>query len=138
MINKKLQQGDAKEAVLRAQSGSTALVAVVEDVVITLANVGDCRAGKTIHLTSLSTRPFRLDAHSICMNLVLGRVSPPESTVEAEALTIDQNGHNEKERNRIINGHPASEAENFFAGGRLFGHISTTRCELTSLCYRPI
>jgi hypothetical protein len=48
MIDSKLQQEDIKETVLRAQSGSTALVALVEDEFITLANVGDCRAGETI------------------------------------------------------------------------------------------
>jgi serine/threonine protein phosphatase PrpC len=46
MIDSKLQQEDIKETVLRAQSGSTALVALIEDEFITLANVGDCRAGE--------------------------------------------------------------------------------------------
>jgi serine/threonine protein phosphatase PrpC len=50
MIDSKLQQKDVREAVLRAQSGSTALVLVIEDEFITLANVGDCRAGAPILL----------------------------------------------------------------------------------------
>jgi serine/threonine protein phosphatase PrpC len=46
MIDVMLRRSDARESVLRAQSGSTALVAVIEDESITLANVGDCRAGR--------------------------------------------------------------------------------------------
>jgi hypothetical protein len=45
IIDSKFQQKDVREAVLRAQSGSTALVLVIEDELITVANVGDCRAG---------------------------------------------------------------------------------------------
>lgn len=47
-IDSKLQEERIKEVVLRARSGSTALVAVVEPQLIHLANVGDCRAGKPV------------------------------------------------------------------------------------------
>lgn len=45
LIDAKLQNDVPKEAALRARSGSTALIAVIEDDCITFANVGDCRAG---------------------------------------------------------------------------------------------
>jgi hypothetical protein len=45
VIDEKLRRGDIKELALRARSGSTALVAVIDEEYITLANVGDCRAG---------------------------------------------------------------------------------------------
>jgi serine/threonine protein phosphatase PrpC len=47
VIDAELQKGDIKEITLRAQSGSTALVAVIEEDHITVGNVGDCRAGWT-------------------------------------------------------------------------------------------
>jgi serine/threonine protein phosphatase PrpC len=127
MINSKFQQKDVREVVLRAQSGSTALVLVIEDEFITVANVGDCRAGASIPLVHYNVQTR---THSIYIS-VLGRASQRGNEVDAEALSIDQNGHNEKERSRILNYHPASESEMLFAGGRLFGHISTTRCEFT-------
>jgi serine/threonine protein phosphatase PrpC len=50
MIDSKLQEDGVTEAVLRAQSGSTALVVVIDDEFITLANVGDCRAGTPVEI----------------------------------------------------------------------------------------
>jgi serine/threonine protein phosphatase PrpC len=47
-IDGKLQNGDVKKIALRARSGSTALLAVIEGDYITLANVGDCRAGSDL------------------------------------------------------------------------------------------
>jgi serine/threonine protein phosphatase PrpC len=47
LINERLQRRDIREIVLRARSGTTALVAVVQEDYITLASVGDCRAGET-------------------------------------------------------------------------------------------
>jgi hypothetical protein len=49
IIDSKLLQKSAKDAVLRAQSGSTALIVLIDKKFITVANVGDCRAGK-IHI----------------------------------------------------------------------------------------
>jgi serine/threonine protein phosphatase PrpC len=69
---------------------------------------------------------------------VLGRSKSSSSEVEAEALTVDQNGDNEMERNRMLNEHPASEAQTLFAGGRLFGHTSVTRCKLAGALYPNI
>jgi serine/threonine protein phosphatase PrpC len=51
VIDTKLQYGDIKEIALRARSGTTALVAVIEEDYITLASVGDCRAGETFSIS---------------------------------------------------------------------------------------
>jgi hypothetical protein len=64
---------------------------------------------------------------------VLGFRASPGSEIKAEALTVDQNGDDEKERIRILRNHPSSEANTLFAGGRLFGHTAVTRCRLTDI-----
>jgi len=76
MVDETLRREVSKEVALRARSGSTALVAVIDPEYIHLANVGDCRA-------------------------VLGRQLPIDGTVKAYALTTDLDGHNERERSRI-------------------------------------
>jgi hypothetical protein len=60
-------------------------------------------------------------------NLVLGCISETYHTVDAKSLSTDHNGNSESERIRILNEHSTSEAPTLFAGGRLFGHIATTR-----------
>lgn len=56
-IGAKLKQQEAKEVALRARSGATALVALIEEEYITLANVGDCRASKRL---SFGSKVFEL------------------------------------------------------------------------------
>jgi serine/threonine protein phosphatase PrpC len=52
-ISKKLCEDDVRNSVECAKSGSTALVAYVEDNMLYLANTGDCRAGQFMFLHRL-------------------------------------------------------------------------------------
>jgi serine/threonine protein phosphatase PrpC len=132
-IDAKLKRKELTEIALRARSGSTALVAVVDNEYITFGSVGDCRAGQTPHFLPVILRfnsSGKFIFNSLTCVLVLGHSAQEGGEMEVKVLTVDQNGDNETERERMLKEHPSSESQTLFAGGRLFGHTSVTRCEL--------
>ncbi|KIM71707.1 hypothetical protein PILCRDRAFT_16801, partial [Piloderma croceum F 1598] len=97
LISKKLCQGGIRDAVERAKSGATALVAYVEEAMLYLANTGDCRA-------------------------VMGRLEN-DGSMSAHQLTDDLNAKNPLERARLM----AKQEEFAIVGERVLGQMEVTR-----------
>ncbi|KAK8016302.1 hypothetical protein PG993_014491 [Apiospora rasikravindrae] len=102
-VEQMLQDQNHLDIVLRAKSGSTALVAYIDRTDIHVANVGDCRA-------------------------VLARKDAHTQNLEIIPLSTDQDGHNPAEHARVTREHP-KDKKDIFAGGRLFGMMPLTRCK---------
>ncbi|KAK7914617.1 protein phosphatase 2C family protein [Apiospora marii] len=100
-VEQMLQYQTRLELALRAKSGSTALVAYIDQTDIHVANLGDCRA-------------------------VLARRDARAQDVKVIPLSIDQDGHNPVEYTRVRQEHP-NDTMDPFTGGRLFGMMPLTR-----------
>jgi serine/threonine protein phosphatase PrpC len=110
-IAKKLCEDDIRSSVERVMSGSTALVAYVEESRLYLANTGDCRAGKAVPTSTVII-------HLIYQIIVLGRLDN-NGIISAQQMTEDLNAKNPHERSRL----DTKNEEFALVGDRVLGQI---------------
>ena len=131
ILNDADRGGQNLEKVRRCKRGSTALVSIVDPSGENLwvANLGDCEAGERIY--------FRVSVHhdrSPFLPLAVLGTKTPNGTWRATPLTVNHNGGNAAEVQRVQDEHPGEKE--CILRDRVLGAIAVTRGIFQQLLYR--